>query len=76
MVTYGNAPFQPDWTLSPGDMLARLLTERGITASGLADRMGMDAGAVEAVLSAMAPPPARSPPSSSGHLSGHPLGPG
>jgi hypothetical protein len=31
-------PFEPDWTVSPGEMLAEVLEDRGLSPFGLAGR--------------------------------------
>ena len=42
-MTEQNAPFTPDWASPPGDTIADLLEERGLTPAQLAERMGYSA---------------------------------
>jgi plasmid maintenance system antidote protein VapI len=45
-------PFEPDWTLAPGDCLAELLELRGITEAGLADRTRLGPETIAGILAA------------------------
>ena len=42
-MTEQNAPFAPDWASPPGDTVADLLEERGLTPAELAERIGYSA---------------------------------
>lgn len=48
-------PFEPDWTLAPGDCLAALLADRGITEAGLADLTRLGPETIAGILAASIP---------------------
>lgn len=55
MSTEDVRPFEPDWTLAPGDCLAELLELRGITEAELADRTRLGPETIAGILAASIP---------------------
>ena len=55
MSTEDVRPFEPDWTLAPGDCLAELLALRGITEAELAARTRLGPETIAGILAASIP---------------------